>query len=152
LFAVLDFSKEQYILDVKWRPNVPEPADSRDTYIRGTQEDCDLIIAFNSTIILVEAKVGESWSNSQLTSKMRRLKRLKWPEDLKLYFVLASPRPHERIKFEEWPDWAFKSKDNLEPFRIVLGLPSESKDWLKVTRGNKERKRCWRLCKAGQSG
>lgn len=146
LFAVLAFAPK-YQLDFDPRPN--PVADFGDKYIRGTQEDCDLIIAFDSTIILLEAKVGESWSNRQLTSKMRRLKRLEWPEDLKRYFVLASPRPQGRVNFDKWPDWAFKRKENLEPYWIKLELPDESKNWLKVTRDDKEGK-FWRLCEAGQ--
>ena len=44
--------------------------------ITGTQEDCDLIIAFDNTIILLEAKMFGSWNKKQLCSKLGRLKRL----------------------------------------------------------------------------
>lgn len=41
--------------------------------IRGTQEDLDLILAFDRTIILTETKGVTSWGNKQLASKRRRL-------------------------------------------------------------------------------
>ena len=65
LFVVLAFAPE-YQLD--YHPhNYIKGTQNGDEYIKGTQEDCDLIIAFNSTIILVEAKVAGSWSNPQFT-------------------------------------------------------------------------------------
>lgn len=155
LFAVLEFAPEKYKLNFRPRPN--DGADPGDKYIRGTQEDCDLIIAFDSTIILVEAKVGESWSNAQLTRKMGRLKRLKSPENTKIYFVLASRDRPKHIKRDGWPDWAFKNKADQEPFWIPLELRESSKSWLKVTRCDNDKNwtsnadgEFWRLCGAGQ--
>ena len=144
LFAVLAFAPK-YKLDLDPQSNSGD--------IKGTQEDCDLIVAFDSTIILVEAKVGGSFNNDQLRSKMRRLKRLK-SENLKIYFVLASPNPPQKIDFAEWPDWAFKRKEN-KAYWINLTLPDESKNWLRPTRCDEEGKsnangNFWRLCVAGQ--
>ncbi len=155
LFAVLAFAPE-YQLNFDPRPN--PVADFGDKYIRGTQEDCDFIIAFDSTIILIEAKVGGSWSNEQLWSKVQRLKRVPNSENPKIYFVLASPKRQKgKIKTDGWPDWVFGNREKREPFRIDLNLRESAKDWVRVTRCDNDKDgtsnadgEFWRLCEAGQ--
>jgi hypothetical protein len=154
LLAVLKFAPEYQLTCGPPRQN--EVADFGDKYIRGTQEDCDLIIAFDSTIVLIEAKVGESWSNEQLRSKMQRLNRLN-SETPKIYFVLASPKRQKGIKTDGWPVWVFANREKREPFWIELNLAESTKDWLKVTRCDNDKDwtsnadgEFWRLCEAGQ--
>ena len=98
--------------------------------ITGTHEDCDLIIAFDNTIILLEAKMYGSWSKKQLRSKLGRLKRLPslksaQKEEVKLYFILASPGKWEQVTPQEWsawsPPWAIGEKQ--EPHWIPLSKP-----------------------------
>ncbi|MEO9167703.1 MAG: hypothetical protein ABI230_04795 [Aestuariivirga sp.] len=50
-------------------PNSP----SNKQLVRGNQEDIDLLVAYEHTLILVECKAGESWSIKQLKSKKNRI-------------------------------------------------------------------------------
>lgn len=94
--------------------------------ITGTQEDCDLIIAFDNTIILLEAKLYGNWSKQQLRSKLGRLKRLPpLKESVKVWFVLVSPEKWERITAQEWLEWSpnWAVGKNKEPHWIKLPKP-----------------------------
>jgi hypothetical protein len=54
-------------------------------------EDCDFIVAFDSTIILIEAKI-EPWANDQFKRKARRLRKISRTElDAKRYQSLFCP-------------------------------------------------------------
>lgn len=106
-----------------------------DGSIRGSQEDIDLIIAFENIAILVEAKGTGSWSNSQLESKLKRIGALRTvgegqlalAGDAKLLFVLASPG--EPKKLGEHPGWntggakfpwfRLSKDDDLQLIRVV---------------------------------
>lgn len=113
--------------------DVPE---ANDDLIAGTQQDMDLVIAFERTLILIEAKADTSWSNEQLNEKVARFKQIFDVErnligDLQIYFVLMSPKESEGIKPESgnWPSWM--TNGNNEPLFLKLEMPS---DFLRVVR------------------
>jgi hypothetical protein len=82
--------------------------------IRGTQEDFDFIIAFERTIILIEAKGVGTWSNTQIARKCQRLQELPLllgtTEDAlsndttmpTIFVVLLSPNA-PKLKSTMWP-------------------------------------------------
>ena len=71
--------------------------------IRGTHEDTDLIIAFDQTIILVEAKGVTGWKNGQMGSKAKRLMELSYnPAHIRIRLVLTSPEQSKGIGAGEW--------------------------------------------------
>jgi hypothetical protein len=99
--------------------------------IKGTQEDFDLIVAFDRTVILIEAKGVTSWSNKQFLSKHRRL--ADWDrlseqvapdrrgrKPIEMFMVLASPRPPQRLPRPEWP--SFVRLDDGVPYFLKLDL------------------------------
>ncbi|ACE89848.1 hypothetical protein RHECIAT_CH0000862 [Rhizobium etli CIAT 652] len=99
--------------------------------IRGTNEDFDLIVAFDRTIILIEAKGVTSWGNKQIARKCQRLR--EWSElsdqivpgfktssPVEIFVVLMSPKPPSRLDRVDWPTFV-KTKDG-EPFRLRLDL------------------------------
>lgn len=114
--------------------------------IQGNQEDFDLIIAFDRTIILIEAKVVGSWSNKQIDSKCQRLQ--DWADlsdkvvpseckplaasgtqtPLNVFMVLASPKCPEKLKDSEWP--SFVTVENGKPFFLPLRLPTAPEKFL----------------------
>src|SRR5438445_3399526 len=70
--------------------------------VKGTQEDFDLLIAYERTLIIVEAKAGQHWGNKQVKSKLARLIALvdynsRFPQALNIMFVLASPKPPTKL-------------------------------------------------------
>ncbi|HXG36429.1 MAG TPA: hypothetical protein VNL15_05625 [Dehalococcoidia bacterium] len=84
--------------------------------ISGTQQDIDLIVAYedeklNTHIILLEAKGATSFSNAQMRSKAERLTAIfgeeegrRWPNVIP-HFALASPRRPSQLLFDSWPRW-----------------------------------------------
>ncbi|MGO7751134.1 hypothetical protein ACC708_12435 [Rhizobium ruizarguesonis] len=99
--------------------------------IRGTNEDFDLIVAFERTIILIEAKGVTSWGNKQIARKCQRLR--EWSElsdqivpgfktssPVEIFVVLMSPKPPRKLDRLDWPSFV-KTKDG-EPFRLRLEL------------------------------
>jgi hypothetical protein len=87
-------------------PNHPK-ANENQKLIDGNQQDVDLIVAFNKTIILVEAKVDTSWSNEQYKSKCGRFKIFEnflsqrqdtLPEKIDAHFLLTSPRKSKNLE------------------------------------------------------
>lgn len=109
---------------------------ANDDLIMGTQQDMDLVIAFERTLILIEAKADTSWSNEQLNEKVARLTKIIEAEcnligDLQIYFVLMSPKVSEEIepKSGNWPFWMTNGKN--EPLFLKLEMPS---DLLRVVR------------------
>ncbi len=83
--------------------------------IRGTQEDFDFIVAFERTIILIEAKGVTGWGNSQMASKHRRLceweqfseqisvGRKQTAEPPRILVVLMSPKESDGLSKVDWP-------------------------------------------------
>lgn len=89
--------------------------DGRSTRVIGaTQEDVDLIIAYNqgvvSHIVIIEAKGVTGWTNKQMESKAERLKAYfgdeggKWPS-VTPHFVIVSPKkmPPNGLNLSRWP-------------------------------------------------
>jgi hypothetical protein len=75
--------------------------------IQGNQEDIDFLIAFDKTLILIEAKGDTPWSNEQLSSKWNRLQHIfgelgenfkPMPELDNVVYLLMSPRGIEAVK------------------------------------------------------
>jgi hypothetical protein len=63
--------------------------------VKGTQEDVDLIIAFDKTLIFIEAKGDAGWDDQQVKSKFGRLQDIagkKYFEGLKTYFIFMAPK------------------------------------------------------------
>ena len=122
----------------------PKRVYKNDGNVRGTQEDIDLLIAFDASetthIVLCEAKGDTAWSERQLSSKVERLKGIfldgSHPASnlVTPHFVALSPSKSKSALMKpdrkEWPDW-MKKKDDGNPHWIRLNLPSEL---FKVTR------------------
>ncbi|MES0094591.1 hypothetical protein [Mesorhizobium sp. M0030] len=115
--------------------------------VKGTQEDFDLVVAYNRTLIIVEAKAGQHWGNKQVKSKLARLTALveynsRLPESLRLYFVLASPRQPTKLDESSCPP-ALQTKEGRVHW-IELGYGSPDAKHLAVTRcdhgGNRDAK------------
>lgn len=112
-----------------------------DPIVEGTQEDIDLLIAFDSHkathVILVEAKGDTSWSDDQLSSKVRRLARIfgskSTPQDAIPHFVMMSHNEPKIQEVDNWPDWM---KGGVW---IELPLPKYLR-WVTRSRGCKEEK------------
>jgi len=112
--------------------------------IRGSNEDFDLIVAFDKTIVLVEAKGLMSWSNEQLKRKCARL--TEWTE-LKneafrdgepqnampsIHIVLTSPKGSDRVKECAWPEHVQPTK-RCNRF-LTLKLPGAPSEFLRPER------------------
>ena len=111
--------------------------------IEGTQEDVDLLVAFedgNKTfhLILVEAKAYSGWTNKQLSSKAKRLRTIfgedgKKRSDVQPYFLAMGPNdPNEsgRLRLKCLPKWMLKNDGTLQ--WLCLQLPKRER-W-KVSR------------------
>lgn len=109
LFAalVLDGSPEDAATKPTKNPETSIEHRTQRRLIRGTQEDFDFVIAFDRTIILIEAKGVTSWGNRQISSKNRRL--CEWE------------------KFSE--QIQNTGKANFEPPRIIMVLMSAKKSY-----------------------
>ncbi len=95
--AIIEFAK----LDNKF-PDAPiEQLEGKPNLVMGTQEDVDLLIAFENTLIFVECKAGGNWGQ-QITSKRRRIDLIKNFIDhigckkIISYFVTLSPKKNEK--------------------------------------------------------
>ena len=115
--------------------------------VSGNQEDVDLLIAFEDEgthethIVLVEAKADTGWTNKQLKSKAKRLRRIfdkqsYGTELVKSHFILMSPRRPKEIETNAWPHWMRSGAPNS-----IHWLPLQLRDGLlKVTRCNENKK------------
>lgn len=111
--------------------------------VTGTQEDIDLVIAFDGTLILIEAKGDTPWSNPQLNSKVDRLEQIfaggDFPGGLMLHFVLMSPKPSENLERAptgDWPKWMCNSDG--QPLHLKMTFGDVAARFLKVVRCNDE--------------
>lgn len=127
--------------------------------IRGTQEDFDLIVAFDRTIILIEAKGVTNWGNEQLASKCRRLhewdqlseKIVSSPNEqmpFDIFLVLTSPKRSQHLKQLDWPN--FVRLDGDIPFFLPLDLSAAPEFFYAPERCDLERRPAasgnhWRL-------
>lgn len=94
--------------------------------ITGTQEDFDLLIAFESTLVIVEAKGVSAWGNGQFGKKCKRLTALRTLAELaeprvEMFFVLASPSEPTKLNQAELPAWALNGEGR--PIHIKLPMP-----------------------------
>ncbi len=102
-----------------------------DGLVSGSQEDMDLVVAFNAGetvhLIMVEAKGVTAWTNKQATSKARRLEAIfgqrgdTWPH-IRPHFVIVSPREPEKLDCRSWPGWM--KRDDGRPYWIKMEIPS----------------------------
>ncbi len=86
----------------------PRCIHENDGAIQPNQEDVDLIVAFDNTVILVEAKATGAWGTEQIKSKLARLGRLRTAASrlhdshgVRLFFLLTSPVKSERLEIDE---------------------------------------------------
>lgn len=112
--------------------------------VQGNQEDIDLVVAFDNTLILIEAKGDTSWSNTQLNSKLSRLEIIlseagtapSSPLPLSVYFVLMSPDESKGLKREEgrpWPVWMLKDGKPMW-IRMRMAEAGQEPAFLRVVR------------------
>ena len=100
--------------------------------IEGTQEDVDLLVAFQDSkkfhLILVEAKAYSGWTNKQLSSKATRLRKIfgddgkKWP-GVQPYFYTIGPKESEALDPKPLPGWMLNADGKLQ--WLPLPLPVE---------------------------
>ena len=92
----------------------PGPYKRDKNIISATQEDIDLLVAYESEegchIVLLEAKGVTAFSNAQFRHKMERLNAIFGSRDVEgadalPHFVLVSPRPPELLDFDCCSDW-----------------------------------------------
>lgn len=105
--------------------------------LNSNQEDIDFIIAFKQKeqymLILIEAKAETSWTNSQMDSKVKRLKKIFGEacdnfRNLQLHFILMSPKESDKLSVGKWPDWM---RNNNRAYWMKL---ETEKSLLKITR------------------
>jgi hypothetical protein len=108
--------------------------DNNSTMITGDQEDIDLVIAFGSELILIEAKgVISNFRNARLDNKLKRLelvrefyKRISPASSIvNFHFLLMSPlkRKPKGLSTEKWPEWAkWACKGGKVPYWLPLPL------------------------------
>jgi len=97
--------------------------------IDGTQEDVDLLVAFEDAsglnhLIMLEAKGVTAFTNRQFQHKMNRLISIfgetgdRWPQ-IKPHFGLVSPRKPKGLHYGFCPAW-LKIDDQIPWFRMTL--------------------------------
>ncbi|MGU3408072.1 hypothetical protein [Methylobacterium brachiatum] len=139
LHAVLQYGPDYHI-----EPPYAEIKNEPET-IKGSQEDIDLIIAFEQTIILIEAKLSGSWNNKQMRSKAERMLALPH-SNVDLHLVLASPKAPTGLKKIRWPDWPSLVKNNgFAPHHIELRYGDTNQDRLMVSRREIEGHKYYRV-------
>lgn len=118
--------------------------DNSNDEVTGTQQDVDLVVAFDNTLILVEAKGVRSWGNKELTSKITRFDLLNelsngpikadgtTSSGLRLFLVLCSPTLPKRVDFKNWPKWG--QDGNGKPLWLQLRTPCGRVEFDIVTR------------------
>ena len=159
-FVAMDYHLDWLQVAMWFREYDDVPTDSyhkmcRDQHgdlIEGTQEDIDLLVAFDDRenpnlvrLVLIEAKGDTSWDKKQLCSKARRLARTFGPEPVAAVlptFVMMSPKEPSQEKLEKlgkdtWPHWMLKT-GGTEVVHLDLPLAPHL---LKVTRVGREGKR-----------
>ena len=137
-FVALDYPLDWLALALA-QPGAPMwMLTDKDVQLRGNPLDIDLLIAFEETeqaqLVLLEAKADTHWLNDQLSAKVERLRELfptevlfpPKPDDfadapVRPHFVLASPRPPQRVRTESWPYWM---KPGGRPRWMQLRMPA----------------------------
>lgn len=105
--------------------------------LNSNQEDIDFIIAFESEnnyhILLIEAKAETGWTNSQMNSKVKRLRKIFGDDGNRfktiiVHFIMTSPKFSEGLRIDTWPKWM-----KLNNEANWLNLPIKN-DFYKITR------------------
>ncbi|MDI6894822.1 MAG: hypothetical protein QME70_09500 [Bacillota bacterium] len=114
----------------------PHPRDSR--LITGTQEDIDLLVAFDtdreSHVIMLEAKGVTAYSNRQFQSKVARLSAVfaaPQAERVVPHLVLVSPVMPRCLRYEGCPAWIFGEDGRLA--WLQLPVPSDMQKIVRCT-------------------
>lgn len=114
----------------------PHPRDSR--LITGTQEDIDLLVAFDtgrkSHVIMLEAKGVTGYSNRQFESKVARLSAaftVLQAEWVVPYLVLVSPMRPRYLRYDTCPPWML-GKDGQVAW-LQLPMPSDMQKIVRCT-------------------
>ena len=119
--------------------------------VRGTALDADLIVAYDNTLILIEAKGDGSWGRKQMMKKITRLNELHdFAESLgiNMYLVLCSPgetkvhvpdkkKPSQKAGVP-WQEWALL--DGEKPIHITLEFGKKDVGLFHPKRSNKNEK------------
>jgi hypothetical protein len=93
-----------------------EPRSNEDKIIHASAEDIDFLVAFEDKriyyFIFLEAKGVTLFNNEQLQRKVKRLSGFfgndgKNYPDIVPYFAIVSPKEPQKIKYEDWPRWAY---------------------------------------------
>lgn len=100
--------------------------------VKGSQQDIDLLIAWETTLVLIEAKGVGSWKGSGTTSKLSRLCGL--PDmlfrGLTPYLLFMSPED-SNLPGEKMPKWI---RNSGKPDHLELRIPPADKPLLRVER------------------
>ncbi len=99
-------------------PQIQFPVENKDSIIKATQEDIDLVVCFPDEqhcgkhhLILCECKAETGWTNKQLLSKAGRLVEIfgddgkRYEEIVLVHFVLLSPKKSNRLRVNEVPSF-----------------------------------------------
>lgn len=126
-------------------PTPNGPYGNEDGAVDGTQEDVDLIVAFEDSsgivhLVMLEAKGVASFTNAQFEHKISRFKQIfgdagkKWPK-IRPHFGLLSPKEPQRLNYHPCPAW-LKVEGRIPWFQMWI-----SEDRLVVFRCDSERRR-----------
>ena len=107
-------------------PNI-SAGSNKFSLIESNQEDVDFIIAFDNTIILIEAKGVESWNTKQYERKCERITLIKEVIErselrgkINVYFVLFSPKEPERLtKYIDCKDCQEKANKSKNMANVI---------------------------------
>lgn len=100
-----------HVLRSETDATTPQP--NGDGRVTGSQQDIDMIVASDSTLILIEAKGVGSWANQGLRDKVERLRRLTnvvLDKDgrvgpVQVHFLTCSPGDAPDTSASDWPSW-----------------------------------------------
>ena len=114
-FIAMDYHLDwiQMALHLAYQPDSHTGVMKNKGLVDANQEDVDLLVAFRSRsethLVLIEAKADTGWTNKQLKSKARRLRRIFDQRVRKVvtpHFVLMSrSKPSRKLKSSKWPLW-----------------------------------------------
>lgn len=133
----------------KLQLDIPQP-DSKFGLVLGKPTDIDLLIAFDNTLILVEAKGATSWNNEQLQKKVQRITHLLNASDMRaiqshelaIHMVLTSPKNSVGLEPENsssgWPLWLQDCEGKPNWLHLHMAEANETPDYLTVTRCHKD--------------
>lgn len=105
-------------------------------FVTGSQEDMDLVVAFDKVLVLIEAKGESAWSNSQFNSKVARLEAMRnaglLPESITVFLVVMSPDAPVKLMARPdspWQTWVCGADGSLRHIPLTM-----DEKLLKVTR------------------